>query len=329
VEAVAPSISAIVCAYTLDRWELFLASVQSLRSQTVHPLEIIVCIDHNDEMLKSALESDAIRGDRSIPLTVVANRYGGRLGSARTTAAELARGDILVFLDDDARAEPDLLERLRASYFVPSVVAVGGAPLPDYSRPRPVWFPHEFDWVFGCVYAGLPTELGPTPRLIGATMSVRREALRQIGYFHSDNHDDMDMCHRLARRWPNKQILFEPRAIARHYVHQDRLTWSYFWRRCFFVNRGKVAAHRNLPGTGDLEADRRFVTEALNRGLRREARHVLRGDFGGLLRIACLNAGILLAASGYLTGVLEYWWTKRMRPPCGQSSLTDSRRGSR
>ena len=47
----APSMSAIVCAYTLDRWELFLASVQSLHAQTVPPLEIIVCIDHNDEML--------------------------------------------------------------------------------------------------------------------------------------------------------------------------------------------------------------------------------------------------------------------------------------
>ena len=207
VETVAPSMSAIVCAYTLDRWELFLASVQSLRSQTVPPLEIIACIDHNDAMLKCALESAAIRGDGSIPITVVANRYDGRLGSARTTAAELARGDVLVFLDDDARAEPELLERLQAPYRVPAVVAVGGAPTPDYSRPRPVWFPHEFDWVFGCVYAGMPTKLAPTSRLIGAVMSVRRDALRTIGYFHSDNHDDLDMCHRLARRWPDKQIL--------------------------------------------------------------------------------------------------------------------------
>jgi glucosyl-dolichyl phosphate glucuronosyltransferase len=313
VDAVAPSISAIVCAYTLDRWELFLASVQSLRSQTMPPIEIIACIDHNDEMLKRTLDSDAIRGDGSVPVTVIANRYEGRLGSARTTAAEMARGDILVFLDDDARAEPNMLERLRAPYLAPSVVAVGGAPMPVYSRPRPVWFPREFDWVFGCVYAGMPTQLAPTPRLIGAVMSVRRDALRTIDFFHSDNHDDMDMCHRLARRWPDKQILFEPTAIARHYVHPDRLTWGYFWRRCFFVNRGKVAAHRNLPGTGNLDADRRFVAAALSQGLRREARQVGRGDFGGLLRIVSLGAGILLASSGYLIGVVEYWLTERLR----------------
>ena len=313
VEPGPPTTSAIICGYTLDRWELFLASVDSLRSQTVPPIEIIVCIDHNDEMLRCALDSDAIRGDGSIPISIVANRYDGRLGSARTTAAQGARGDILVFLDDDARAEPDLLENICGPYAASSVVAVGGAPIPEYSRRRPTWFPHEFDWVFGCVYAGMPSELAQTTRLIGAVMSVRREALRQIGYFHSDNHDDMDMCHRLARRWPDRQILFEPKAIAHHWVHPDRLTWGYFWRRCFFVNRGKVAAHRSIPGTGNLDADRRFVLNALSQGLRREAQQVGRGDFGAILRIAALNAGIVLAASGYLTGTIEYWVTERTR----------------
>jgi glucosyl-dolichyl phosphate glucuronosyltransferase len=323
VNAIAPSISAIVCAYTLDRWELFLASVQSLQAQTVPPLEIIACIDHNAEMLERVLGSDAIRGDGSIPVTVVANRYDGRLGSARRTAAELARGDILVFLDDDARAEADLLERLGPPYMTPSVVAVGGAPVPEYSRPRPVWFPPEFDWVFGCVYAGLPTSLAPTPRLIGAVMSVRRDALQQIGYFHSDNHDDMDMCHRLALRWPDKLILFEPTAIARHYVPPDRLTWRYFWRRCFLVNRGKVEVHRDLPGTGGLDADRRFVAAALSQGLRREGREVLRGDLGSLLRIACLNAGILLAATGYLSGVVQWWLARLSRVRADNPPWTD------
>ena len=163
------------------------------------------------------------------------------------------------------------------------------------------------------MYAGLPTQLAPTPRLIGAVMSVRRDALRQIGYFHSDNHDDMDMCHRLAWRWPEKRILFEPRAVARHYVHPDRLTWGYFWRRCFFVNRGKVEAHRNLPRGRNLDADRQFVTNALSEGLRREGRGVWKGDLAGLARIAVLVAGIILAAAGYSVGSFEYWRGRRER----------------
>ena len=307
----ATQISAIVCAYTLDRWSLLVRSVGSLTTQTTPPLEIIVCVDHNDELLQLALGSDALGGDASVPVTVVANRYDGRLGSARTTAAELARGDILVFLDDDASAAPDLLERLSAPYADPSVVAVGGAPMPEYSRPRPAWFPPEFDWVFGCVYAGLPTSRAPTLRLIGAVMSVRREALRRIGYFHSDNHDDMDMCHRLAHRWPERKDLFEPAATARHYVHPERLTWSYFWRRCFVVNRGKVAAQRDLPGHDGRSADRRFVATALSNGLRREFRRFVRGDVAAGLRICTIIAGIFFAALGFATGTVEGWLPPR------------------
>ena len=200
-----------MCAYTLDRWSLFLESVESLTTQTAPPLEIIVCIDHNDEMLQRALDTDLIRGEATVPISVIPNRHSGRLGSARRTAAEVARGDILVFLDDDARAEPDLLERLQAPYLDPSVVAVGGAPMPVYSRPRPVWFPHEFDSVFGCVYAGLPAKLARAPRLIGAVISFVSEAFSRV----------VTSIPITATTWTcvtgwhivrGGQILFEPRA---------------------------------------------------------------------------------------------------------------------
>ena len=49
-------------------------------------------------------------------------------------------------------------------------------------------------------------------------MSVRRAALADIGGFHSDNHDDMDMCHRLKDRRPAEQIVYEPMARVQHFV---------------------------------------------------------------------------------------------------------------
>ena len=267
----ATQISAIVCAYTLDRWSLLVRSVGSSTTQTTPPLEIIVCVDHNDESLQLALGSDALRGDASVPVTVVANRYDGRLGSARTTAAERARGDILVFLDDDASAAPDLLERLSVPYADPSVVAVGGAPMPEYSRPRPAWFPPEFDWVFGCVYAGLPTSRAPTLRLIGAVM-LGLEGSPPSEWGTSIPTTTMTWTCVTGSRTAGRsgKDLFEPAATARHYVHPERLTWSYFWRRCFVVNRGKVVAQRDLPGHDGRSADRRFVATALSNGLRRE-----------------------------------------------------------
>ena len=77
-------------------------------------LEIIVCVDHNDSPLGAVPTAmGATRPDGpSIPVVVLANKYEGRLGSARNSAAEVARGDIVAFLDDDAWADPDWLDRL-------------------------------------------------------------------------------------------------------------------------------------------------------------------------------------------------------------------------
>jgi hypothetical protein len=165
--------------------------------------------------------------------------------------------------------------------------------------------PFEFDWVFGCTYVGLPTTRKPTRRLIGAAMSVRRDALLEIGGFHSDNHDDMDMCHRLATRWPQRPILFEPAATVHHFVPPERLTWRYFWRRCFFVNRGKAVAHNNLESEGHLDADVAFVVSAIKSAAKREGPRVVRGDVAAALRLASLCVGIVLGALGYAVGIVD------------------------
>ena len=198
-EQVNLTVSVVICAYTEDRWPLLLRSVASVQHQNRTPVELIVCVDHNDSLLERCrLQWGDHQDIPSVPVVVIANRYQGRLGSARNSAAEVARGDIVAFLDDDAWAEPDWLDRLVSPYGDESVVAVGGAPVPEFEGRRPGWFPFEFDWVFGCAYSGLPEQQAPVARLIGANMSVRRSALAEIGGFHSDNHDDMDMCHRLT-----------------------------------------------------------------------------------------------------------------------------------
>jgi hypothetical protein len=140
-------------------------------------------------------------------------------------------------------------------------------------------------------------------------MSVRRAALAEIGGFHSDNHDDMDMCHRLLHLRPADQIVYEPLARVHHFVPAARTTWGYFWRRCFFVNKGKVAAFRQMEGAGNLSADVGFVGRALSRGVSRGLRQALRGDAWGVARAASILAGIVLAGSGHAAGTWE--WRRR------------------
>ena len=116
--------SVIICAYSDARWDCLREAVQSVCNQTVQPAEVIVVIDHNARLLAAARETFA--GAR-----VVENSQRRGLSGARNTGVELARGDVLAFLDDDARAAPDWLETLLGGYTDEGVIGVGGAIWPD------------------------------------------------------------------------------------------------------------------------------------------------------------------------------------------------------
>ena len=306
-----PTVSVVICAYTEKRWSQLKQSVASVEAQTSPPIEIVVCIDHNEELLRKSEEYfGKERPAEAMPLIVLANKYNGRLGAARNTAAEVASGEVLAFLDDDAAAAADWLERLIAPYDDERVGAVGGAPLPVFESGRPRWFPHEFDWMFGCSYRGLPLTRAPLAHLIGANMSVRRSALREVGGFHSDHEDDMDMCHRIAHA--QHRVLYEPLAIVHHFVPANRTTWRYFWRKCYFVNRAKVEVFANMQEASSLGAELTFVKRTLTMGVLTEIRHVIRGDPYGLVRVGAMMVGIALAGLGHLSGKLHLRWSGRV-----------------
>ena len=298
----APMISVIICAYTEDRWELMLQSVASVQHQTLQPCEIIVCIDHNDALFRRCAAYWTDFAACTPPIRVIQNKHDGHLGSARNTAAETATGDILAFLDDDAAADKDWLEILTGPYQDQRIGAVGGRPIPVFEASRPAWFPVQFDWVFGCAYDGLPTSRGPLAHLIGANMSVRRSLLEQVGGFHSDDHDDMDMCHRVAHIKGSEAVIYEPAATVRHFVPTSRSTWKYFWRRCFFVNKGKVEAFAQMGDAATLDAEARFVRYAMTKGVVRGILEAAKGDARGLVRSVAIVAGVVLAAAGHVVG---------------------------
>jgi GT2 family glycosyltransferase len=315
------SATVIVPAYTLDRWDLLCKAVASVQAQTRPPLELILCIDHNDALFERCVEQwGRPVSPLGLPIHVVANRFeqddtgtgvhvkahGSRrrfgAGWARNTGAEKALGDVLVFLDDDAAADPDWLEFLLAPYEEPATVAVGGAPLPAYETSRPPWFPSNFDWVFGCAYEGMPKQLGPLAHLIGANMSVRRDAFEKIGGFHSIDFDDLDLCMRVAAHNPEQSILYEPKAIVHHFVPAQRVTWHYFWRRCFFVNREKVEAFAGMGDAANLRAETEFVRRAVTAQALNALRDVARGRWIGLSRLGAMSVGLFMAGTGHVWG---------------------------
>src|SRR5690348_7012118 len=143
-------VSAIICAYTERRWYELLDAVASLKQQTLPPLEIIVVIDNNTALLERVRATVA-------DVIVIENNQQQGLSGARNSGVAQARGEFIAFLDDDARAAPNWLEKLRQHCEGANVLGVGGIVDPLWACTPPVWFPKEFYWVIGCSYF-IPTK---------------------------------------------------------------------------------------------------------------------------------------------------------------------------
>ncbi len=298
------TVTVVICAYTERRWDSLVDAITSIRAQRRRPDQLVVVIDHNDELLlraQSAFQSD---------VKVVANAEVTGLSGARNTGLRLATGDVVAFLDDDAEADPGWLEELLAHY-LPDVVGAGGAALPVWpGSARPRWFPEEFDWVVGCSYRGLPDTVAPQRNLIGAAMSFRRSAFDEVGEFDPDmgrlgtiplGCEETEFSLRVRTAFTGAELVYVPRAKVHHHVGTERTKVRYFLRRCFAEGVSKAAVTRRAGSEQALASERTYVRSTLPRGVLSGLRAVLRGDLGGFARSVMIVVGLLATTAGYLS----------------------------
>lgn len=294
--------SVVICAYTLDRWADLVASVESARQQRPSPREVIVVIDHNDDLLRRAQVE-------LLPSIVVANIGTRGLSGARNSGVDAASGDIVAFLDDDAAAAEGWLAALTAPFADPHVVGTGGGAEAVWTAPRPSWFPDEFGWVVGCSYRGLPVTRAPVRNPIGCNMAFRRAALLEVGGFRDEvgrvgtlpaGCEETELSIRLLDSRPTDTIMFEPAAVVHHHVAANRSQWSYFRSRCYHEGRSKAVVSRLRGRRSGLSSEFRYTAVVLPTGVGRALGSVVHGDLAGLGRAAAIVAGLGFTTAGYL-----------------------------
>ena len=308
----------IICAFTPDRWTDLKRAVDSVVSQRPPPTEVIVVIDHHDELLHRAQARWPSRlndGDLRLLPRVVSSVGSPGLSGARNTGVAASTADIVFFLDDDATATKGWLASLLPHYEDAGVLACGGAAVPHLAVPRPSWWPPEFDWIVGCSYIGMPTEPARIRNLIGANMSVRRSSVLDLGGFSESmgrvgstplGCEETDLFIRLARRWPNARIIYEPSATVSHSVPAPRLTWSYFSARCYAEGVSKARLTARVGSTRALSSERRYATRTLPAGIGRGVIGGIRGHPREALPAIAIIAGLAITTAGYLWGWLTF-----------------------
>jgi glycosyltransferase involved in cell wall biosynthesis len=302
-----PVVSVVICAYTTERWDNLLAAIASVDQQHDRAsLEIVVVIDHNPPLL----EKMAAAG---LDVRLTGNVEARGLSGARNSGVQLASGQIVAFLDDDAIADPGWLEALVTTYDDPSVAGAGGAIRPLWETGRPWWWPEEFDWVVGCTYRGMPEQRAVVRNVIGCNMSFRRDVLESIGGFaHGIGRigtrplgaEETELSIRLGRRWPNRSIVYEPDASVDHRVPASRATFRYFRSRCYAEGLSKAAVSKLVGATDALATERAYAARTLGRAVLAELRRAIRGDRTAIGRGLAIIVGLAITTAGYVAGAV-------------------------
>ncbi|MGO8823686.1 MAG: glycosyltransferase family 2 protein [Acidimicrobiales bacterium] len=298
------TVSVVICSYNSDRWHDLAAAVRSCADQTRPPDQVVVVIDHNEPLLhRAVLELEGA--------VVLANRFSRGLSGARNTGIACSTGDVVAFLDDDAYADPQWLANLVGPMADPSVAGVGGWVLPHWETARPEWFPEAFYWVLGCSYVGLPTTDGHLRNPIGANMAIRRRVFRSVGGFASGlgrigkvplGCEETELCIRYTGRFPDQEFVLARDAVVHHRVPAWRLTWHYFWTRCWAEGISKAAVSSLVGPASGLAAERHYLARSLPRAYMQSVRSLPRHPRSASARAGLMVTGTVCAAVGLLWG---------------------------
>ena len=301
------TVSVVICAYSPERWEGLVEAVASVQRQTRLPEETILVIDHDPALLEQARATfnDVI---------VIPNRSTRGLSGARNTGVRAARGDIVSFLDDDARADVTWISELVADYRDDSVVGTGGFVYPRWRTGRPPgWLPEEFYWTVGCSYRGLSGTGSAIRNPIGANMSFRRGAILRAGGFREGvgrvlavplGCEETELSVRIADVLTTGRILHVTTARVDHMVEPERTSCRYFLARCWAEGRSKAIVAHHVGRSSGLASERTYVLRTLPRGVARHLREGVRGDVAGFARAAAIVVGFSVTVAGYVRGKL-------------------------
>ena len=233
------SVSAVVC--TRNRPNCLGKAIGSLVDQTLPKgrYEIIVVDNASTDNTKAVVE-----GFQSENLRYIYEPVLG-LSRARNTGWQNARGEYVAFIDDDAMACPEWLERIVTAFETvkPRPGSVGGKVVPIWGAARPAWLPKDMEPALTIVdWSDEPILLTQGHQfLAGANVAYPRAILETVKGFSvnlgrkgtSLLSSEEYLIERYIRR-SGLGVYYDPRILVEHHIHAQRLTVRWLCRRYFW-----------------------------------------------------------------------------------------------
>jgi glucosyl-dolichyl phosphate glucuronosyltransferase len=215
--------------------------------------EVLVVDNNSTDNTREVVESFA--RDQPAPRHIFETKQG--LDHARNRAIEEARGDFIVFADDDILVKPDWLAQLVVPLMADRqrrIGAIGGEVIPVFPDGLPPWVA---EWHAPLAFRKETGLLDPKHSPMGANLAVPRWVFQQLGPFSTalDRNGknlfgggDAELIRRI--RAADLEVWFSPGAAVKHQMPASRTTFKYASRHAFDSARSRVVDRAGQGNAG-------------------------------------------------------------------------------
>ncbi|HOE62440.1 MAG TPA: glycosyltransferase family A protein [Candidatus Sumerlaeota bacterium] len=168
---------------------------------------------------------------------------------ARNRAYNEARGEYIIYIDDDAEMCPDYLKNLESVINEEEDVAAAGGPIEvGWLGAVPDWYEPDLDFVFNYLYIASYRIRVFYPRMIyGTNMVIKVSILKKIGGFNTNlgpkkKHplvgEDVEIILRIEKN-EKKPIYYDPGLKVKHLICPERLNQDYIIKKTEWHGRSQ------------------------------------------------------------------------------------------
>jgi GT2 family glycosyltransferase len=230
LEAPGPKISIVICTYNGSR--TLRDCLEGVALVEYPNFETIVVNDGSTDAVP------AIAAEFDVRLISTVNRG---LSAARNTGWQEASGEIVAYLDDDARPDPHWLHYLAWAFGTSRHVGVGG---PNLAPPGDGWIAECVAHAPGGPLHVLTSDT-EAEHIPGCNMAFRKSALAAVGGFDPRFRtagDDVDLCWRLQDN--GGTLGFHAGAMVWHHRRNSVRT---YWKQQFGYGRAEALLEDKFP----------------------------------------------------------------------------------
>lgn len=193
-------VQATVVVVTYKRNQQLIECLDSLTRQSYKDFETIVIDNGKNEAVHASLSRYKVRH------ILLKKNYGLSMG--RNIGIEYARGDIIIFLDDDAIASPDLVQSHVEAHQELNIVGLRGKAI---GKTQTIYNDLQQHYDIG-------EKIKPAVVNLGGNASFKRDMLIEVGGFDPDffGHEDLELTYRIVKKYGKNKVIYYPKAVIYH-----------------------------------------------------------------------------------------------------------------